>query len=44
VVDEIRDRRPGAALNQGFALPLTPVRGTGEAGPGDKPGWSKGGS
>jgi len=31
-----------AAFNQGFALPLTPVRGTGEAGPGDKPGWSKG--
>ncbi len=29
-----------AAFNQGFALPLTPVRGTGVAGPGDKPGWS----
>ncbi|MBT6911677.1 MAG: dimethyl sulfoxide reductase anchor subunit [Rhodospirillaceae bacterium] len=28
-----------AAFNQGFALPLTPVRGQGEAGPGDKPGW-----
>ncbi|MBT3535019.1 MAG: dimethyl sulfoxide reductase anchor subunit [Rhodospirillaceae bacterium] len=31
-----------AAFNQGFALPLTPVRGAGEAGPGGKPGWSKG--
>ncbi|MDE0943998.1 MAG: dimethyl sulfoxide reductase anchor subunit [Alphaproteobacteria bacterium] len=29
-----------AAFNQGFALPMTPVRGVGEAGPGDKPGWS----
>ncbi len=32
-----------AAFNQGFALPLTPVRGSGKAGPGDKPGWSKSG-
>ncbi len=32
-----------AAFNQGFALPLTPVRGAGEAGEGGKPGWSKGG-
>lgn len=32
-----------AAFNQGFALPLTPVRGTGKPGPGDKPGWSKSG-
>ena len=31
-----------AAFNQGFALPLTPVRGTGSPGPGDKPGWNKG--
>ncbi len=31
-----------AAFNQGFALPLTPVRGVGAPGPGDKPGWSKG--
>ncbi len=29
-----------AAYNQGFALPLTPVRGAGEPGQGDKPGWS----
>lgn len=29
-----------AAFNQGFALPLTPVRGTGKAGAGSKPGWS----
>ncbi len=32
-----------AAFNQGFALPLTPVRGTGKPGPADKPGWSKSG-
>ncbi|MDA1098688.1 MAG: dimethyl sulfoxide reductase anchor subunit [Proteobacteria bacterium] len=32
-----------AAFNQGFALPLTPVRGTGKPGPGDKPGWNKSG-
>lgn len=32
-----------AAFNQGFALPLTPVRGSGQPGPGDKPGWSKSG-
>ena len=31
-----------AAYNQGFALPLTPVRGTGKPGTGDKPGWTKG--
>ena len=31
-----------AAFNQGFALPLTPVRGTGNPGTGDKPGWKKG--
>ena len=31
-----------AAYNQGFALPLTPVRGTGKPGTGDKPGWKKG--
>ena len=29
-----------AAFNQGFALPLTPVRGTGSPGAGDKPGWN----
>ena len=32
-----------AAFNQGFALPLTPVRGVGAPGPGDKPGWNKSG-
>ncbi len=32
-----------AAFNQGFALPLTPVRGAGNSGTGDKPGWNKGG-
>ena len=31
-----------AAFNQGFALPLTPVRGAGNPGIGDKPGWNKG--
>ena len=31
-----------AAFNQGFALPLTPVRGVGNPGIGDKPGWNKG--
>ena len=31
-----------AAFNQGFALPLTPVRGVGVPGAGDKPGWNKG--
>ena len=29
-----------AAFNQGFALPLTPVRGAGSPGAGDKPGWN----
>jgi len=29
-----------AGFNQGFALPHTPVRGTGHAGPAVKPGWS----
>lgn len=29
-----------AGYNQGFALPHTPVRGTGHAGPAVKPGWS----
>jgi Fe-S-cluster-containing dehydrogenase component/DMSO reductase anchor subunit len=29
-----------AGFNQGFALPNTPVRGTGRAGPAVKPGWS----
>jgi len=29
-----------AAYNQGFALPHTPVRGTGQPGPGVKPGWT----
>lgn len=30
-----------AAYNQGYALPVLPVRGQGEAKPGTKPGWSK---
>lgn len=30
-----------AAYNQGFALPVLPVRGQGEAKPGVKPGWTK---
>lgn len=30
-----------AAYNQGFALPMVPVRGQGQALPGVKPGWSK---
>jgi phenylacetyl-CoA:acceptor oxidoreductase subunit 2 len=29
-----------AGYNQGFALPHTPVRGTGHAGPAVKPGWT----
>ena len=29
-----------AGYNQGFALPHTPVRGTGQAGPAVKPGWT----
>jgi phenylacetyl-CoA:acceptor oxidoreductase subunit 1 len=29
-----------AGYNQGFALPHTPVRGTGSAGPAVKPGWT----
>ena len=29
-----------AGFNQGFALPHTPVRGTGRAGPAVKPGWT----
>ncbi|MGQ0681683.1 DmsC/YnfH family molybdoenzyme membrane anchor subunit [Bradyrhizobium sp.] len=29
-----------AGYNQGFALPHTPVRGTGRAGPAVKPGWT----
>jgi len=29
-----------AGFNQGFALPHTPVRGTGQPGPGVKPGWT----
>jgi len=29
-----------AAFNQGFAIPHTPARGGGKAGPGDKPGWT----
>ena len=28
-----------AAFNQGFAIPHTPARGGGKAGPGEKPGW-----
>ncbi len=30
-----------AAYNQGFALPVLPIRGQGETMPGVKPGWSK---
>jgi len=30
-----------AAYNQGYALPMVPVRGQGQALPGVKPGWSK---
>ncbi len=30
-----------AAYNQGFALPVVPVRGQGQGMPGVKPGWSK---
>lgn len=30
-----------AAFNQGFSLPMLPVRGQGAATPGVKPGWSK---
>jgi phenylacetyl-CoA:acceptor oxidoreductase subunit 2 len=30
-----------AAYNQGFALPMLPVRGQGEPVPGTRPGWSK---
>lgn len=30
-----------AAYNQGYALPVLPVRGRGEAKPGIKPGWTK---
>jgi phenylacetyl-CoA:acceptor oxidoreductase subunit 2 len=29
-----------AGYNQGFALEHTPVRGSGAAGPGVKPGWA----
>ncbi len=29
-----------ASYNQGFALTHTPVRGSGTAGPGVKPGWA----
>jgi len=29
-----------AGYNQGFALPHTPVRGTGRAGPAVRPGWT----
>ena len=29
-----------AAYNQGFALPHTPIRGTGVPGPAVKPGWT----
>ena len=29
-----------AAFNQGFALPHTPIRGTGLPGPAVKPGWT----
>ena len=31
-----------AAFNQGFALPVLPVRGAGKPGKGVKPGWSGG--
>jgi len=30
-----------AAFNQGFALPVVPIRGKGERVPGSKPGWEK---
>jgi phenylacetyl-CoA:acceptor oxidoreductase subunit 2 len=30
-----------AAFNQGFALPVLPIRGQGKEMPGVKPGWSK---
>lgn len=30
-----------AAFNQGFALPIVPIRGTGKRLPGTKPGWEK---
>jgi phenylacetyl-CoA:acceptor oxidoreductase subunit 2 len=30
-----------AAFNQGFALPVVPIRGAGERVPGAKPGWEK---
>ena len=30
-----------AAYNQGFALPVLPIRGQGKQMPGVKPGWSK---
>lgn len=30
-----------AAQTQGFAIPRTPVRGRGQGGPGDRPGWSR---
>ena len=30
-----------AGFNQGFALPVLPVRGCGEPGPGVQPGWSR---
>ncbi len=30
-----------AAYNQGYALPIPPIRGQGQAAPGVKPGWSK---
>jgi len=29
-----------AAYNEGFALPHTPIRGTGVPGPAVKPGWT----
>jgi phenylacetyl-CoA:acceptor oxidoreductase subunit 2 len=31
-----------AAFTQGFALPRTPSRGSGKAGPGVEPGWNRG--